>query len=520
MAAVGDEKIGDVDVRQAGLPSSSSDRPAPTGVNSDAASGGSKVDAAWKFLNEHRDVDVDGVAAIDINALRHKIDWHIVPLMFCCYTMQFLDKVILNYAAVMGLNKDLNLQGNDFSNVATFLFVGLLCFEVPNIYFLQKVPAAKWLGFNVTFWGVATACGAAAKDYQTLLVSRVFLGHHRALSDAHQQPVVHQVRTGPRFSFWYLGLGLGQIIGGAVSYGFQHIAPGAGLAGWRIMFVVLGCLTVVFGLCTFFFLPDTPMKARWLSNAEKVALLKHVSVNQTGIDNKKFRAKEIVEALLDPQIYLLILSVVLLSVSSGVVTTYSATLIKNLGYLPKQAALMNMPSGAVSIFFTLLVGFGIRKQSHRWAWIIACIIPAILGGALMSFLNPKTNRSGVLAGIYLVNAVVAPLTIFYNWTVANCAGGTKRAFAAALVSGSFSLGNIIGPQTFQAKDAPDFRPAKLAVMGTQAGCALTTFALFLYYVWANKRRNDRSKQQEEAFMSPEVWANMTDKENKHFRYTY
>ena len=32
----------------------------------------------------------------------------------------------------------------------------------------------------------------------------------------------------------------------------------------------------------------------------------------------------------------------------------------------------------------------------------------------MSFLNPKTNRSGVLAGIYLVNAVVAPLTIFYS----------------------------------------------------------------------------------------------------------
>ena len=39
---------------------------------------------------------------------------------------------------------------------------------------------------------------------------------------------------------------------------------------------------------------------------------------------------------------------------------------------------------------------------------------SILGGALMSFLDPKSNRSGVLAGIYLVNAVVAPLAIFYN----------------------------------------------------------------------------------------------------------
>jgi hypothetical protein len=32
----------------------------------------------------------------------------------------------------MGLQKDLNMGGNDFSNVATFLFVGLLAFEVPN----------------------------------------------------------------------------------------------------------------------------------------------------------------------------------------------------------------------------------------------------------------------------------------------------------------------------------------------------------------------------------------------------
>ena len=74
---------------------------------------------------------------------------------------------------------------------------------------------------------------------------------------------------------------------------------------------------------------------------------------------------------------------------------------------------MNTPSGVVSIFFTLLVGYGIRTQSHRWAWILVCIVPAIIGGALMSFL-PKTNRSGILAGIYLVNAVVAPLAIFYN----------------------------------------------------------------------------------------------------------
>lgn len=35
----------------------------------------------------------------------------------------------------MNLNVDLHLAGNDFSNVATFMFVALLLFEIPNSKF-------------------------------------------------------------------------------------------------------------------------------------------------------------------------------------------------------------------------------------------------------------------------------------------------------------------------------------------------------------------------------------------------
>lgn len=80
------EKGVDVDVR--GNTSSHSDVDVPE----------AGIDDAWKFLNEHR--DAEGVAAINIDSLRRKIDFHIVPLMFLCYTMQFLDKVILNVSFV------------------------------------------------------------------------------------------------------------------------------------------------------------------------------------------------------------------------------------------------------------------------------------------------------------------------------------------------------------------------------------------------------------------------------------
>jgi hypothetical protein len=55
------------------------------------------------------------------------------------------------------------------------------------------------------------------------------------------------------------------------------------------------------------------MKARWLSASDKVALLKHVSVNQTGINTHKFRPKEILDALTDPQLYLMVVAVALVS---------------------------------------------------------------------------------------------------------------------------------------------------------------------------------------------------------------
>jgi len=38
----------------------------------------------------------DDARSHDISALRHKVDRHIVPVMFLCYLMNFIDKVALN----------------------------------------------------------------------------------------------------------------------------------------------------------------------------------------------------------------------------------------------------------------------------------------------------------------------------------------------------------------------------------------------------------------------------------------
>ena len=48
----------------------------------------------------------------------------------------------------------------------------------------------------------------------------------------------------------------------------------------------------------------------------------------------------------------------------------------------------------------------------------------------------------------------------------------------SLVSVSFGVGNGIGLQTFQARDAPRYIPAKITVLATQAAAAGVAAVLF------------------------------------------
>ncbi len=73
---------------------------------------GRDLDRAFWFVQRSSiGNDAYPTSASDLKALRREIDWHIVPIMFCCYTMQFIDKVLLNVScpvvcfAIMSLDE-------------------------------------------------------------------------------------------------------------------------------------------------------------------------------------------------------------------------------------------------------------------------------------------------------------------------------------------------------------------------------------------------------------------------------
>lgn len=168
----------------------------------------------------------------------------------------------------------------------------------------------------MVLWGLATACTAAAHDYNSLLAARIFLGAFEAAISPSLILISSQwyrkSEQAPRFSIWFCGVGCGQILGGILSYAFQQVKHER-IAGWRIIFIVLGLVTIMAGLAAYYIIPDTPVEATFLSDQEKLALLHYVSVNRTGIQNTHYKASQLIELLLDPQVYLLTILTVLVS---------------------------------------------------------------------------------------------------------------------------------------------------------------------------------------------------------------
>jgi sugar phosphate permease len=282
---------------------------------------------------------------------------------------------------------------------------------------LQRFNVSKVLGANIILWGVVTSCTAAVRTSPQMIALRTLLGCLEAvitpalimLTSAWYQ----KDEAAPRFGFWYSGLGAGQIIGGLISYGAQS-SHNTHFQGWRVMFLCIGIFNVLVGATIYFWLPPTPETAKFLNYGEKEVIAQRLAEDHAGIGLKVLRVRSVLETFLDLQTWLLCLLTILNVIPSGVITTYSSILIKNFGYSPKQAALLNMPSGIVSICALMGSTWIITKGYQRWVSIVVALCVTLLGACLMSF-SPKSNKAALLTGMYLVNAVISPAYMQISW---------------------------------------------------------------------------------------------------------
>lgn len=163
-------------------------------------------------------------------------------------------------------------------------------------------------------------CHAACNNFVGLLVARFFLG----VTEAAVAPgfsmltgMFYTRREQPfRHGIWFLGNAVASIIGGVISFAIGNTTTV--LARWRLLFLIFGAITAFWSVVMFVLLPDSPASPVWLNTRQRTIAVARTADNRTGtVKNGGFQIKQMVEALKDPQAWLLALYIFSVNVSNG-----------------------------------------------------------------------------------------------------------------------------------------------------------------------------------------------------------
>src|SRR5690242_18873865 len=76
------------------------------------------------------------------DAIYRKVTWRLIPFLFLCYVLSFLDRINIAYAQLQ-MRQDLNLSDAAYGLGAGIFFIGYLIFEVPSNLLLERIGARK-----------------------------------------------------------------------------------------------------------------------------------------------------------------------------------------------------------------------------------------------------------------------------------------------------------------------------------------------------------------------------------------
>src|SRR5437870_1854901 len=212
---------------------------------------------------------------IDPHAVTAKVTRRLIPYLFLCYIVNYLDRFNISFAA-LEMKADLGLSDAAYGVGAAMFFAGYVTFEIPSNLILARVGARRWMARIMVTWGVLSCGMMLVRTPTTLYVVRFLLGLAEAgflpgmiFYLTHWFPARERARV---FALFLTSTALAGVVGGPVSAALLKLRGTGGLAGWQWLFLVEGLPAVVLGVTTFFYLADHPSAARWLTAPEQAWL--------------------------------------------------------------------------------------------------------------------------------------------------------------------------------------------------------------------------------------------------------
>ena len=209
---------------------------------------------------------------IQEDALMRKVMRRIIPFIFICYVVSYLDRINVGFAALQ-MNKDLGLTPSIFGLGAGLFFIGYFICEMPSNLALQRFGARRWIARIMITWGLISSLTALVAGALGFSAARLLLG----MAEAGFTPGVYLF-----FTYWFpgpwrarataaflVGIPVANMIGSPISGWLLTFNGLAGLHGWQWLFIIEGLPAVLLGLACLFLLADGPRQASWLTIREQ-----------------------------------------------------------------------------------------------------------------------------------------------------------------------------------------------------------------------------------------------------------
>ncbi|KAM5429493.1 hypothetical protein McanCB21832_007579 [Microsporum canis] len=418
-------------------------------------------------------------------ALVKKIDWIILPMLLLTATLGAVDKVALGTAALYGLREDLGLRGQTYAWAGSILPIGAIVGMWPSSYLVHRFPSAKYLCICSIGWSAVTLLLPTCTGGHSLLALRFIM-------EAIIVPGISLLIAGfykkreqpPRNAIVFSAFS--SVINGFLSYTVGRIPPSAPLRLWQYLFLIVGSVSMAWSIFALIFLPNSPMDARFLTDEEKYHAVRRLAENKTGIVNKRWKWNQVVEAILDPKTWIIFLFNVAINIPNGGLITFGGILIKNLGFSPIQASLLNMPTGVMSTLSAFIFSSLAAKWANRRCLVtmLAAAVPVI--GSIIVYTLKRTDIPGQIVGLYFLYTYFGPYVVGISLAQANTAGHTKKNVQYSILYIGYAVGNLIGPQTFRDSQAPAYTSGFIAMLICYCSCI---FLMAMYWglaVWMNK----------------------------------
>jgi ACS family tartrate transporter-like MFS transporter len=397
-----------------------------------------------------------------------KVTWRLVPLLFFCYIIAYIDRINVGFAKSHlqpVLDVDPAIFGQVFGTGAGLFFIGYFIFEVPSNLALQKVGARIWIARIMIVWGLVSMGFMFLKGAKMFYIMRFLLGAAEAgffpgviLYLTYWFPAKERART---VAFFALGGVAAGVVGSPISGALLKMHGIGGMEGWRWLFLLEAIPAIVMGLVLLFILPNGPADARFLEAREKNWLIAKIAAEARSSTTKERRLRD---AFTSPRVWVLCLLYFLVNVAGYGYEFWLPSIVKGIsGGNDFMVGLINMIPYLAAGTAMVLVGRSSDRTGERRGHIAISAGIAACGFTCAALAqNPWLAMLGLIVALMGQKSTLGPF-----WALGTSyLSGTAAAGGIALINSVGNLGGYFGPTLVgRIKDSTGSETAALLWLG-------------------------------------------------------